>query len=565
MKSLIKKLAAVIIAAATMLGTAGLGAVTATAAGSATLTVTSAQSAFVGKTVKYVKMFTATDNDNNGTYDYALDNAWKDFFKASKANGGPGIEGVTDANVSAKAEVYIKGLSEEDLATFADLASAWAQKTDSGIKLVESSAAAAVTDSTAKAAVTIGELDLGYYLVVPPTGEGAPLGIDGKSHAILANVTDPNVSINLKKEFPTVDKTVDDKDHNKADDKNIGDTVNFTLTSTVPDMTEYTTYKFLFHDTLSKGLTYTVNSVTVKVDGTELKNIADKTYYTVTDPSKDNGNTLTVEMNDFKANFGDKDTYAGKSITVEYSATLNADAEIGNAGNQNSATVEYSNDPKSDGTGTSVPSIVKVHTFGFTVDKYTGDTYNESSLRLAGAKFKLYKSAAADATPIDFVVNAGTGSTATTARLATSDDKKEDSDTKNQVKSEIETPAYGRITYSGLEAGTYYLEESAAPAGGYTKQDHKIKVVITANYDKDTKRLTDWKIDYYTPKSDGTYAATATGTDTKDKPVVPFLNKKGLTLPSTGGMGTILFSVFGVLIVALGTAWYVKSNRKSTK
>ncbi|OZG65194.1 surface protein [Bifidobacterium hapali] len=573
MQSLIKKIAAVIIAIATMLGFAGLGATTALAADTGTITVNTVKG-FTGE-LKLYQMFSATvganaDSDTtDGTktnVSYTLKNEWQSFFTSAEdgAAGTKFTETDTDTSnaLSDKAVKYIQGLSETELANFANVAQKWAA--DKAIDATKTS-----SNATNKKTYVFEQLGLGYYLIAPDAGQSANT-VDQSYHALLVTLTDAekNVSIQLKHEFPTIDKTVDDK---TAEDKNIGDTVSYKLSSTVAgDMMDYTEgYVFTFHDTLSKGLDLVPNAAddtvtgltnfapTVKINN---GNALDKdTDYTATATKNTDGTTtITVAMIDIQNKHPEA---AGKTITVEYSAKINADAVTGTTGNANSAQIEYSNDPTSNQTGTSVPTEVKVHTFEFTLDKYTGRIYNESSERLGGATFKIYKSDSkpdtTTATALKFNVTAGTGSAATTAKY----------DANQQAQGLVDTmttPAYGRIVVSGLAAGIYWIEETAAP-DGYNKLADLVKVEIKATYDVNdqgqtddthTGKLTSWEISYGDNNK-----------GTGEHPVVPVLNvnKSNLTLPSTGGMGTILFTVFGVLIVALGTAWYVKSNRKTAK
>ena len=114
----------------------------------------------------------------------------------------------------------------------------------------------------------------------------------------------------------------------------------------------------------------------------------------------------------------------------------------------------------------------------------------------------------------------------------------------------METPANGIIEFTGLKAGTYYLKETFAPKG-YNKLSDPVEVTIKATINKTTGALESWTVNGSAPTTGVTV------------PVVKIENKKGALLPDTGGMGTVLFTVFGVLIVALGAGWYVKSNRKS--
>ncbi|PJM75410.1 SpaH/EbpB family LPXTG-anchored major pilin [Bifidobacterium simiarum] len=552
MKSLITKIAAVVLAAATALGMAGLGAATANAATAGTLTVSTKDAKFAGATVNAYKMFSATatgtDADNNKAVAYTLEDSWKTFFTSTNDPAAAGTKYADDATLSGKAEAYIRTLTGTNLVNFATKASNWAQKKNSGIALAATATVSKTNDAQSKEyTASFSNLAYGYYVVAVPGAGNA----DAKDqYATLISVDEPDVTADIKGQLPTVDKTVENK---PATDKNIGDTVNYKLSSIVAaNMADYTEgYVFTFHDMLSKGLTVdTANfAPIVKIDGTVVP-AADYTATAkkLTDGSANDGKTqITVKFNDIQNKHPEA---AGKEVTVEYSATLNEDAVTGTAGNENSAQIEYSNDPSSNQTGTSVPSEVKVHTFEFTLDKYTGNIYNESSERLGGAKFKVYDSDKADATALKFNVTAGNGNTATTAKY-------NKDQTAAGLTDELVTPEYGRIVVSGLRAGTYWVEETEAPAG-YNKLTEKIKVEITATYDVNgqgavdathTGKLTSWKI---------TYNGTA---GTGEHPVVPVQNNSGFTLPSTGGMGTVAFTVVGVLIVAFGVVWAIRRKR----
>ncbi len=142
--------------------------------------------------------------------------------------------------------------------------------------------------------------------------------------------------------------------------------------------------RFKFSDTLSKGLDLK-EVLSVKVGNTTLtaKSTGANTYALAYDKSN---RTLTVTLNDFYNSYKNR---TGDTITVVYTATLNRDAVIGMNPNTNKAVVEYSNNPKSDGTGKSEPSIVDVHTFNFTIFKYYLKGADKTGL--ANAEFELYK------------------------------------------------------------------------------------------------------------------------------------------------------------------------------
>lgn len=535
MKSLMKKVFAAAAAIATVFGLAATTVATANAADGATLTVSTADAKFVGKTVNAYKMFSATVGGEgaNKAVSYTLTDTWKPFFMDSTASG---LNGATDANVNDKANEYVSELAGDNLVAFATKASNWARTQAKNIT-ADKTATVSAGATNGNYTATFTGLDYGYYVVAVP---GATLANTSGQYATLVSVDSTNVNANIKGSLPTVDKKVQ-VNGNGADtaDAKIGDTLTFTLTSTIPDMSAYDTYTFNFKDTLSKGLTYgDITSVTV--EGVDAPLVKDTDYTVTTTPAAAGNTLLTVGMTDFK---NKQQTNAGKKITVTYTATLNENAVVGGAGNVNSATIQYSNDPSSTGTGESEPDKVRVFTYGFTVDKYTGDNYNDAATRLAGAEFTL--TAKGDTSAIKFVqVNAGSATEDAVYRVAKAGETAGTTTT-------ITTPANGKVVFQGLKNGEYTLTETKAPAG-YNKLASAIGVKVNGSNDgTDTTNAT-VNITYNNDNNDTTYDQTASNG------VIPVQNKSGAILPGTGGMGTIAFTVIGVLVIALGVAWTLK-------
>ena len=526
MKSLMKRVFAAAAAIATVFGLAATTVATANAADNATLTVSTADAKFAGKTVNAYKMFSATVSGDGKAVSYTLTDEWKPFFEKSV-----GLTGVTSENVNDKANDYVSNLQGDALVAFATKASNWAQTKANNIA-AGATATVSADASNGKYTATFAGLDYGYYVVAVP---GATLANTSGQYATLVSVDRANVTADIKGDLPTVDKKVQVGSTGKdVTDAKIGDTLTFTLTSTIPDMSAYDTYTFNFKDTLSKGLTFErVTSVTV--DGVAAP-LTVGTDYTVTTPTAPD-NTLTVAMNDFK---NKQQANAGKKITVTYTATLNENAVVGGAGNTNSAKIQYSNNPSTNETGESEPSKVRVFTYGFTVDKYTGDEYTDAATRLAGAEFTL---APKDGTAISFVqVDAGSETANAEYRVAKTDEE--------GATTTIITPASGKVVFQGLKNGEYTLTETKAPAG-YNKLASAIGVKVNGQNDgTDTTNAT--VTITYNNNNGSNYDQTASNG------VIPVQNKSGAILPGTGGMGTIAFTVIGVLVIALGVAWTLK-------
>lgn len=580
MKKLVSRFMAVLMAM-TMILSMSMTAFAAEAQ-KGTLTV---KNTVAGKTLDLYQIFTATKSGDNVAY--TLNSAYEGFFQSKITDASA----LTGEALSEKAYDYVKtqvGTDGSNGAAFAKDMLGWILDSKNNITATK-------TVVTTAPSTQISDLAYGYYLVYPKGAtdtSAAPGNQTYTSAASLVSITADTATINMKSNYPTVDKKIiptqsgsgitvgaivdgswegnhqmelDDEnapedtiaprgaaDEKKAEDFAIGDTVTYQLTSKVPDMTGYNSYTFKFTDTLSKGLDLKA-ILSVKVGDTELKagKTGDNTYL----PRYDNGtHILTISFNEFYKNFKNR---TGDTITVVYTATLNKDAVIGMNPNTNKAVVEYSNNPKSDGTGKSEPSIVDVHTFDFTIYKYykttTGATENKNPL--AGAEFELYKANtkgdAADTNAKINIVDEGEG----VYRQATADEAKATGFTSAKIVSDND----GKVLVKGLDAGTYYLRETKAPEG-YNKLLSDIKVEIKPVYDGTTGKLTSYLVDY-------TYNGTKTsGTaiTTKDNsPEVAVENKTGAQLPSTGSKGALMVTLAGIVLFGALTVSKAFSKKKA--
>ena len=496
-----------------------------------------------GKTLDLYQIFTATKNEA-GNVAYTLNPEYNGFFQ----NKISGASTLTGEALSEKAYAYVQkqvGTDGSNGAAFAKDILRWILNNATTV------AATHTTETTTAGSTVISDLAYGYYVVYPlgatDTSAAPGTGQDYTSVASLVSVTSTDATVNMKSNYPTVVKKVND--NKNADDVNIGDTVTYTLTSKVPDMTGYTSYVFNFKDTLSEGLTFK-EITSVKVGETTITKVdagqeADNTYTLTQD-----GQNITITMNNFLASNKDK---AGQEIKVTYTATVNKNAVTGFDANKNSATVEYSNKPGTDNKGESEPSIVDVHTFNFTIFKYY--LKDETKTGLANAEFELYKANeagdAADTNAKINIVKVKDGE----YRQATPEEA-----TAEGFKSDvIVSGTNGKVLVQGLDAGTYYLRETKAPEG-YNKLLSDIKVEIKANYDETTGKLTSYSVDY-------TYNGTTTpGTAITNKdssPEVAVENKTGAQLPSTGSKGALMVTLAGIVLFGALTASKAFGKKKA--
>lgn len=489
----------------------------------------------ISKKVTAIRMFTAriteSENGEDDFDSYTLDKEWKSFFtdasRFSKVKQAGGItsetvtaDNIADSELSDAVVAYIKTLIKDNddskLAALAHDAQKWAREHTADLKLLTSNeVATSANDPTdvTKGMATFKNLTAGYYLVFP---EGGSTGNNNRAtDAIFANVpkTGAQTNVKIKSTFPTVEKKVQTSTNGTLEDNGsaqVGDTVTFKLTAKVPDMTDYKTYKFVFHDTLSNGLAFDANSVNVTVAG---KAVTEDTDYTVVAPS-DASKELTVTFKNLK-NVKGADTDA--EIVVTYTAKITKDAVKDNPA-KNTVYLEYSNNPGTDGTGKSNPDESKVYTYDIEIHKF--HTEDIDANRLANATFKLTTDANGDN-----VVKLVNETAVNTYHV------QGDGETGGDT---VTTDATGKITIKGLKAGTYYLHETIAPTS-YNKLKKPIKIEITVAGEA-----------YTTP----TYKVDEADQNTSN--IIKVENVKGVMLPETGSIGTIGLTLLGVAVVLLG-------------
>ena len=477
------------------------------------------------------------------TYSITINNSAKDHtYEAYQIFTGD-LSGTTLSNI-----VWGSGVSEAGQTALGDAAAkAETLKTEADAKAFAKAVAPYLTTAAGSAnTVTDGKyvisgLAAGYYLVKDQ--DGSLTGdADAYTEYIIKVVSDTTAT--PKSSVPTVEKKVKDtndstgvtSDWQDSADYDIGDSIPFQLKATLANnVSSYTTYKVVFHDTLSKGLTYN-NDAKVYIGGTETNG------FTVTATvNADGTTTLTVSCDDVKA------LGAGNSsvITVEYTAKLNENAVLGSAGNPNEVYLEYSNNPnKSENgnneTGETPKDVVIVFTYKTIINKV--DSENKP---LTGAAFKLEK-----------LIKGKDGA----------------ADTWTTVKEFTVDETTTSFTFSGLDDGQYKLTETNTPAG-YNTID-PIYFVIEATHDETADAptlktlnayLTDANGNKQTEMKDGESVNIDLGTVdlTAGSITTTVVNKSGSKLPSTGGIGTTIFYVLGGVLVLAAVVLLVTKKRMS--
>ena len=379
----------------------------------------------------------------------------------------------------------------------------------------------------------ISGLAAGYYLVKDQDGS---LTGDNDSYTEYIVKVVAHVEAAPKSSVPQVEKKVKDANDTTGEttgwqdsaDYDIGDSVPFQLKATLANnVSAYTAYKVVFHDTLSKGLTYN-NDAKVCIDGKETNG------FTVTPTVNADGTTsLTVSCDDVKA------LGAGNSsvITVEYTPALNGNAVVGSAGNPNEVYLEYSNNPNksetgNNETGNTPKDVVIVFTYKIIINKVEPDGKDKTK-PLAGAAFKLEKQIKG--------INGAEDTWITVKEFTVAE----------------QNPATS-FTFEGLDDGTYKLTETVTPSGYNTITPITFEVTATHS-DGDAPSLTDLN----GKKVSGEIAFT------KDVSAASLsadvVNNTGTTLPSTGGIGTTIFYVLGGVLALTAIVLLVTRKRMNTK
>ena len=433
------------------------------------------------------------------------------------------------------------------------------------------------------------DVDFGWYVV----DEITPVeGTHSASSLCMVNTANPDVFINIKSDFPVIQKQIleddsrgsigSDKDGwNDVADFEIGQTVPYRYLTYVPNMNGYSSYYFSMRDRMDEALTFNPDSVVVKVGDKTLVNNIDYKVVTSGIPADE---TFQIQIMDLKATINkyfypeyegavpEMEKFYGQKIVVEYNATLNENAsnDTGRPGFENDVKLEYSNNPDSDGigqTGETPWDTVVCFTF-----RMNGVKVNDQDpeVKLEGAKFRLYSDSSC--TKEVYVKEAANGDGYT---VINHDSVKGDEAPAEAV--EMVSDKNGIFNIVGLDSQTYYLKETKAPAG-YRLLKDPIKIDIKATY-SDENRENYVKGDGATDKTLQKLEATAhfkefysgkyseydnnLTTDVENGTLnIKVVNKVGSKLPATGSTMTVILVGAGTAMMATALIKRRKENKE---
>lgn len=423
-------------------------------------------------------------------------------------------------------------------------------------------------------------LGYGYYLTDEVT---AVQDTHSAASLILTNTANPNAQVNIKSDYPTLIKKINEDDNNVGwndiGDYEIGQTVPYYHDTYVPDMNGYQTYKMIFHDKMDNALTFNKDSVSITISSNKKSYTLKSNEFKVVENSGED--TFYAEIPDLKAivdkqfpeGMNNNNTY-GQSVRLNYNATLNdnASTRTGRAGFENAVRLEYSNNPDSDGngsTGTTPWDTVVCFTY-----KINGLKVNNHNKLLKNAKFRLYSDV--NCTNEVYVKESPNGYVVMNRDSLGGTDHTGGARPSSAV--EMASDAKGVFTILGLDQGTYYLKETDSPAGYRELQD---PIVITIkptftdernNYnagegatDKTLKTLE--ATAHVKEFLDGAYKESDTNlkTDVTDGSAnITVVNYVGTKLPITGSNLTMICLGAGTITV-VGALALNKKRKKANK
>lgn len=427
---------------------------------------------------------------------------------------------------------------------------------------------------------------------IPVTGDGYYLIMDsetveeGDAYTKFMIQVVNDVTVEAKADAPGLEKKiVEEGEYVDTNTVSVGDTVEYCITSRVPQMDGYDKYFFVVHDTLDEGFTFQPETVVIKVGEQELNSSA---YQIISEDIKDNC-SFEIVFKDFIQYKEQTDA----QIMITYSAVVDSDAVIGNLGNGNKAHLEYSNNPNvdqkgetenpdrpgfDDVTGATPDDVTISYITGIELIKVDN---SEIPVRLQGAEFRItgeklnqikVKKGVFTEDENGAYYKLKDGTYTTTAPVTETTDRYESIQVKYvysdvtewvTVREDVDTTAMvglnGELHFYGMAAGSYVIEEITAP-NGYNLLEETINVEITADLPETVTDGTEEVLWKYTVSGAMNQEESIAENGTIQLSVV---NKAGLVLPSTGGAGAYGFYIIGAGIAVLAIVADMRKNRKN--
>lgn len=529
-----------------------------------------------GHTYEAYQIFTGTLSEKDGKM-YLSDIEW-----------GTGVNGAALLTaVNETADLYmLHGASDADgLATLVSNLTSDSESLDLFAKVVgRNLAAASGTCKDEGNHYEITGLPAGYYIIKDKDGTLNGVADEAYTKFIIRLLKDETVT--PKSSVPSVEKSINDTlggTYGEHEDFDINDTAYYKWVGTLPsNLGDYDEYFYQFEDTLPAGLAY-MKFQQVYVEGHDGNLV--HTFYDITDEDTSNdtmpegmsqnieslsdpkGTKVTLTIDDLLELY--EHILPTHKIVVKYTARVTRDALIAEP-MTNKVVLNYSNNPNGTGTGVTTEDVAHAFTFQINVDKYDADN---KEIKLEGAEFVLYYERVESEDTTKYYAQVVTEEMVYVLDengKPTTEVKPESerlingtavdvSDigvvygwtTERNDASVLDTDANGALNVRGLDSGIYYLEETKAPAG-YNLMETRVMVEIIPAYvdgEKTSTVTVSYKVDSIPQTSD----------------TVGVRNSSGSTLPSTGGMGTTLFYVFGSIMVLAAVILLVTKKRMSAE
>lgn len=498
-----------------------------------------------GSEFSVYKVLNATAKEGQNVFNYSENDAFKDFFK-NEAYGNFTIKEIAKLDNELNIRNDDKTITDPIKDTVKLTTPLQKYISDKGVEPV-----AKINCPNDGSAFKVNNLEIGFYLIVETGTHSDSASVASKSMLVpLPIIVGDNkdnyawnydLNITPKDEPVKITKKIAEGNNRVDQSTNfIGKEIDYEIKADIPHYdasTLISSVKYTMTDTLSKGLDFVKNDVVIEVSGGGLDNktLEKDTDYTIAYSNNDKVMTITYVY---------RNIMAYTDVTVNYAAKLNENALIGGGdlNNPNKIDLEYTNNPNT--WETSKPwDDVKSYTYGVQINKVDDE---DNAVKLEGAEFVLLDSNKNELAAYTYLNN-----------------KVEVLKGGDIVKTDAEGLAY----FVGLDAGVYYLRETKAPDGYILLSDDvKLEIIVKnketgiAEYYLDGKLLTT-----STSIENGGEIVDASGVakPTPSEVIIGTIaNPKGFNLPRTGGAGTWMFTVGGILIMASMIAVFVKLRKK---